>query len=58
MGGFPGAPSRRKSENRKYPIQRFQAFWSVTERYAELTKSDPLIHTNVAAAVTDLGVET
>ena len=35
----------------KYPIQQFQAFWSATKRYAELTKSDSLIHKSVAAAV-------
>jgi hypothetical protein len=29
----------------------FRAFWSVTKRYAELTKSDALIHRNVVAAV-------
>lgn len=39
------------SEKRKYPIQQFQAFWSATKRYAELTKSDPLVHKSVAAAV-------
>jgi hypothetical protein len=39
------------SEKRKYPIQQFQAFWSATKRYAELTKSDSLIHKSVAAAV-------
>jgi hypothetical protein len=39
------------SEKRKYPIQQFRAFWSVTKRYAELMKSDALIHRNVVAAV-------
>ncbi len=39
------------SEKRKYPIQQFQAFWSATKRYAELTKSESRIHKNVAAAV-------
>jgi len=39
------------SDKRKYPIQEFQAFWSATKRYVELTKSDSLIHKSVAAAV-------
>ena len=39
------------SEKRKYPIQQFQAFWSATKRYSELTKADSLIHKSVAAAV-------
>jgi len=39
------------SVKRKYPISRFQAFWSATKRYAELTKADALIHKQVAAAV-------
>jgi hypothetical protein len=28
------------SVKRKYPISQFQAFWSATKRYAELTKAD------------------
>ena len=39
------------SVKRKYPIQQFQAYWSATKRYAELTKADALIHKSVAAAV-------
>ena len=39
------------SVKRKYPIQQFQAYWSATKRYAELTKADALIHKRVAAAV-------
>jgi hypothetical protein len=39
------------SVKRKYPIHQFQAFWSATKRYAELTKADALIHKRVAAAV-------
>ena len=39
------------SDKRKYPIRQFQAFCEVTERYAELTKSDPLIHKSVATTV-------
>ena len=42
------------SDKRKYPIQQFNAFWSVTKRYAELTRSDPLIHRSVAGAVNGL----
>jgi hypothetical protein len=42
------------SDRRKYPIRQFQAFCEVTERYAELTKSDPLIHKSVASAVNGL----
>jgi hypothetical protein len=42
------------SDKRKYPIQQFKAFWAVTKRYAELTKSDPLIHRSLAAAVNGL----
>ena len=39
------------SNKRKYPVQQFKAFWEAGRRYAELTKSDPLIHRNVAGAV-------
>jgi hypothetical protein len=42
------------SVKRKYPISQFQAFWSATKRYAELTKADALIHKSVAAAVNGL----
>ena len=42
------------SDKRKYPIQQFNAFWSVTKRYAELTKSDPLSHRSVVGAVNGL----
>ena len=42
------------SDKRKYPIQQFKAFWAVTKRYAELTKSNPLIHRSVAEAVNGL----
>ena len=38
------------SDKRKYPIQQFKAFWTATKRYAELTRSDPLIHTSLAGA--------
>jgi hypothetical protein len=39
------------SVKRKYPIQQFQAYWSATRRYAELTKADALIHKSVATTV-------
>ena len=42
------------SEKRKYPVQQFRAFWLVATRYAELTKSDSLIHKGLAAAVNGL----
>ena len=42
------------SEKRRYPIQQFRAFWSAATRYAELTKSDSLIHKSLAAAVNGL----
>jgi hypothetical protein len=42
------------SEKRKYPIQQFRAFRSAATRYAELTKSDSLIHKSLAAAVNGL----
>jgi hypothetical protein len=38
------------SDKRKYPLKEFRAFWTVTKRYAELTKSDSLIHRQVARA--------
>jgi hypothetical protein len=42
------------SEKRRYPIQQFRAFWAAAKRYAELTKSDSLIHKSLAAAVNGL----
>ena len=45
---------RLSSDKRKYPIQQFKAFWAVTKRYAELTRSDALIHRSVAEAVNGL----
>ena len=42
------------SDKRKYPIQQFKAFWAVVMRYAELTRSDPLIHRSLAGAVNGL----
>jgi hypothetical protein len=42
------------TEKRKYPIQQFRAFWSAATRYAELTRSDSLIHKSLAATVNGL----
>ena len=42
------------SDKQKYPLPQFRAFWAVTKRYAELTRSDPLIHRSVAGAVNGL----
>jgi hypothetical protein len=42
---------RLGSVKRRYPIQQFQAYWSATKRYAELTKADALIHRAVVVAV-------
>jgi hypothetical protein len=42
------------SEKRRYPIQQFRTFWSAATRYAELTKTDALIHKTLACAVNGL----
>ena len=42
------------SEKRRYPIEQFRAFWSAATRYTKLTKSDSLIHKNLAAVVNGL----
>lgn len=42
------------SENGKYPIGQFKAFWEAGRRYAEMTKRDPLIHRAVVKAVNGL----
>jgi hypothetical protein len=42
------------SDKRRYPLERFRAFWQVGKRYAELTKSDALIHRKVVEAVNGL----
>ena len=39
---------------RKYPVERFRAFWDAGKRYAELTKNDPLIHRKVVEAINGL----
>jgi hypothetical protein len=41
-------------EKRKYPQRQFDIFWNAAKRYAELTKSDPMIHRAVAEAVNGL----
>jgi hypothetical protein len=51
MGGFPGGPFVRKAQ---VPHPQFRAFWSAATRYAELTKSDSMIHKRLAAAVNGL----
>jgi hypothetical protein len=38
-------------DKRKYPLQEFKAFWEACRRYAELTRSDALIHRSVVNAV-------
>src|SRR5215475_2123849 len=38
-------------DKRKYPLREFQAFWDAARHYAELTKSDPLIHRTVVEVV-------
>jgi hypothetical protein len=38
-------------DKRRYPLQEFKALWEAGRRYAEVTKSDPLIHRSVVAAV-------
>jgi hypothetical protein len=42
------------SDKRKYPVQPFREFLEAARRYAELTKSDPLIHRKVVVAVNGL----
>ncbi len=53
LGRFPGRPFLRQAEISR-STQQFRAFWAVTKRYAELTKSDSLIHRSVAGAVNGL----
>ena len=38
-------------DKRKYPLQEFKEFWEAGRRYAELTRSDPLIHRKVVEVV-------
>jgi hypothetical protein len=42
------------SDKRRYPLQCFKAFVDAARRYAELTRSDPLIHRKVVEAVNGL----
>jgi hypothetical protein len=42
------------SQKRSYPTHKFEIFWNAAKHYAELTKSDPLIHRAVARAVNGL----
>jgi hypothetical protein len=42
------------SDKRKYPIQQFKGFRAATKRYAELTRTDALIHRSLAGAVNGL----
>jgi hypothetical protein len=42
------------SDKRKYPIQQFKGSWAVTKRFAELTRTDALIHRSLAGAVNGL----
>ena len=45
---FEAALSKSK---RTYPLQKFKAFWEAGRRYAELTRSDTLIHRSVVEVV-------
>ena len=51
LGGFPGGPHLGQAE---ISDPEFKAFWTATKRYAEVTRSDPLIHRSVAEAVNGL----
>jgi len=42
------------SDRRRYPVEKFRAFWEAAKRYAELTRNDNLIHRNVAVAINGL----
>ena len=44
------------SEKRRYPIQQFRAFWLAATRYAELTKSDSLLHRVLPPQSTDSSI--
>jgi hypothetical protein len=54
MGRWEDFQHSLSSEKRRYPSQRFRAFWSAAKRYAESTRSDSLIHRSLAAAVNGL----
>ena len=51
LGGVSGKPVVAE---RSYPTGKFEVFWDAAKGYAELTRSDPLIHRAVAAAVNGL----
>ena len=38
-------------DKRRYPLPEFKSFWEAGRRYAELTKSDALIHRKVVEVV-------
>jgi hypothetical protein len=42
------------SQKRRYLTRESDVFWSAVKRYAELTRTDPLIQRAVAAAVNGL----
>ena len=42
------------SNERRYPVEQFRAFWDAGKRYAELTRNDPLIHRKVVGAINGL----
>jgi hypothetical protein len=54
MGRWEDFQASLSSEKRKYPVLQFRSFWSAATRYAELTKSDSLIHKSLAAAIKGL----
>jgi hypothetical protein len=39
---------------KKFPVREFRAFWPVAKRYAELTRTDKVIHRDLATAVHEL----
>jgi hypothetical protein len=56
MGRWEEFQQSLSSEKRWYPIQQFRAFWSAATRYAELTKSDSLIHKSLPPQSTDSSI--
>jgi hypothetical protein len=42
------------SDRRRYPMEKFRAFWEAGKRYADLTRDDELIHRKVAVAINGL----
>jgi len=51
LGRFPGTPFLRQAE---IPRARVPSFLGGHKRYAELTRSDPLIHRSASGAVNGL----